>query len=389
VGPEAGLGALRELVAALGGAIEQAQGAPEGWVARGRVLLFLGDLDGALDDARRALALDPTLRAGRLLRAHALLARHGEALAQVDDEEYGIPDGSWGRLAALRGLLEGAVREAREAHPGALLALEAGADRDEQVRCVLVEAAAATFLELRSDRAKDLLERAFAAFRHEEYAVSLALMAESDDEARFWHVRAVELAPGYEVAWRLLGDFKARADRDLQGAIADYTEALALRPEDVVSRLNRAVRSAQLGRFPEALADLERALATRDSVVGRRVRAKVFAKAGDRLTALDDLDRALAYDPTDARTWHLRAHVLADAGDVPAALASYSLAITLEPRLALAWAQRGALRLRQGDAVGAAGDLAEALRVADREWSYRATISDLLTQARARAGARR
>ncbi len=124
-------------------------------------------------------------------------------------------------------------------------------------------------------------------------------------------------------AWMMAGD-AARA-------YASATLAATLSPDDPDLLIERAVAGATLGRFPEVVDDLTRAL----DLDPRRADALVYRAAAQRHLerldlAADDIDRAFALDP-----------------DSPEALL-----------------ERGILRQRTGDLRGARGDWQRAAELA-------------------------
>ncbi|MXP63685.1 tetratricopeptide repeat protein [Roseomonas sp. M0104] len=124
-------------------------------------------------------------------------------------------------------------------------------------------------------------------------------------------------------AWMMLG-----APERAYGA---STLALTLRPDDPSLLVDRAVAAASLGRYAEALQDLDHAIAEDDS----RPDSWVF-----RAAALRHLDRA------------------------DEAMRDVQHALGLEPRHAEALLERGILRQLKGDAAGARADWQETIRVA-------------------------
>ncbi|MFN6954767.1 MAG: hypothetical protein ACK4PG_08230 [Acetobacteraceae bacterium] len=168
-----------------------------------------------------------------------------------------------------------------------------------------------------------------------ERCTALALMALGQPErgaARLEALAARSAAPPAERAglyaeavqgWMLAGD----AGR----AYAAATLGLSLLPEDAGLLLDRALAAGSLGRYPEALSDL---------------------------------DRVLAADPRRAEAWAFRAAALRRMDRAADALAAADHALALDPDHAEALLERGILRQAAGDAEGARGDWLRLLRVA-------------------------
>jgi len=85
-------------------------------------------------------------------------------------------------------------------------------------------------------------------------------------------------------------------------AVRDFDRALELEPGLVEAALNRGLLHHQARRFPEAVADLNRALSGgyRPAVVCYDL-AVVHLAAGDRRAAREFAARAVGYDPDDEK----------------------------------------------------------------------------------------
>jgi tetratricopeptide (TPR) repeat protein len=106
----------------------------------------------------------------------------------------------------------------------------------------------------------------------------------------------------------------ARAsDGDLEGALADFTEAVKLNPNSAAALQDQAsVLAERLGRDREALAPLDRLLQLYpDFAQARGARAVVRARLGRRDDALDDLRRARELDPDGGAVLYQAATVYA------------------------------------------------------------------------------
>ncbi|MCW5729799.1 MAG: tetratricopeptide repeat protein [Alphaproteobacteria bacterium] len=102
-----------------------------------------------------------------------------------------------------------------------------------------------------------------------------------------------------------------------------FTSALAMQPDHVDLLIDRARASAALGRFVEAL---------------------------------PDLDRAVGLDPRRADAYAYRASARRQSGDAAGALADAETALKIDPREIEALLERGILRAAKGDRAGARAD---------------------------------
>jgi len=109
------------------------------------------------------------------------------------------------------------------------------------------------------------------------------------------------------------------------------TLALTLRPDDPSLLVDRAVAAAALGRYAEAL---------------------------------QDLDQAVARDGSRPDTWVFRAAALRHLDRTDEAMHDIEHALSLQPHHAEALLERGILRQLKGDAAGARADWQETIRVA-------------------------
>lgn len=130
-------------------------------------------------------------------------------------------------------------------------------------------------------------------------------------------------------AWQMAGD-AARA----YGAA---TQALVLTPDDPELLVDRAAAAGSLGRFREALEDLDRALALHPD----RAEALVFRAAAhrqlDRMAeAARDVERALAIEPDNAEALLERGILRQLGGDAAGARADWERTIRVAPESAAA-----------------------------------------------------
>ncbi|MBN9121300.1 MAG: tetratricopeptide repeat protein, partial [Planctomycetes bacterium] len=204
-------------------------------------------------------------------------------------------------------------------------------------------------------------------------------------------------------------------------ALADYTEAIRLNPDETAARCCRANIWASKGEWKKAVADLDEVIRRRpdlttvnDSVrpdglaryttvdgpapAGEvyRLRGQFRMRAGDVTGGASDFTEAIRIDPKNAAAFAERAgafmvmghpdHALSDLdralelvpnahvhtdralvrllkGKLDAALADCDTAVRLDPTCARAFQQRGALRLMKGDTDGALKDLNETVRL--------------------------
>ena len=220
--------------------IENQPDSAEDYNYRGEVKLTKGDLDGALADFNKAVALNPSLIVAcdnRVRVEHAKVERN-KTLA-----------GTWEKFGSIKkaeGDLEGALagyNKAIELNP---------------------ELATAFNSRGRVKRAKKDLDGALADF----------------DEA-------IELKPDLAAAYSNRGGAK-QAKGDLAGAIADYSRAIELKPDLAAAYNNRAGAKRAKGDLDDALADYNKAIELKPDS------AQIYKNRSEAKRAKGDLDGANA-----------------------------------------------------------------------------------------------
>ncbi len=132
----------------------------------------------------------------------------------------------------------------------------------------------------------------------------------------------VEQLPQEAAVWSNRGNVRVRQN-NLDGAVADYSEAIALAPTEPDPYLNR-------GAVWEAMGQWEK--------------------------AIDDYNQVLQIDPDDPAAYNNRGNAEAGQNDWELAIADYQAAITLQPSFSLAYGNY-ALALYQ------AGDTAKSIQI--------------------------
>ncbi|TIO74787.1 MAG: tetratricopeptide repeat protein [Mesorhizobium sp.] len=114
---------------------------------------------------------------------------------------------------------------------------------------------------------------------------------------------------------------------DIDHAITDMTEVLALDPTYVPAFTNRAIAWESKGDFERAVADYTRAIAlTPDDANLYADRARALNKKGEHDRAIVDCDKAIDIDPANEMAYGVRGVVWEDKGDAVRAQADYDKA---------------------------------------------------------------
>jgi len=163
---------------------------------------------------------------------------------------------------------------------------------------------------------------------------------------------------------------------DAAGSIGPLTDALAQivadqkNPKDILFTRSRAF--FELGRYEDALADLDRVIAidpTYDHALNNRGVANLALGAYEQ--GVSDLTAAIALKPDDALAYRNRSGAYYDLRKLDLAIADANIAIARDSRDPLGYVVRGNARDRKGDFDGALSDYGLALKLSPQNsWAY-------------------
>ena len=155
--------------------------------------------------------------------------------------------------------------------------------------------------------------------------------------------------------------------KDLDGAIADYTEAIRLRPNLAFAYNNRGNAKTYKGDIDGGIADYTEAIRLNPNEVIYYVsRAQSRFDKGDFDGTIADFTEAIRLNPTHASYYLNRGIASRKRGYTDRALADFTEAIRLDPKYGRAYVNRGVIREGQGDLSGATADYTEASRLDPR-----------------------
>ncbi len=302
---------------------------------RGSNRIALGDPFGGFLDASAAIAANPRLGFGYLVRANALW-RLGALPAALGDLEHVIRlDGD----------------EARAWLWTAWFRFHAG-EPDEALAAI--------------DQALVLAPKSPVAF---SYRGALLARAGDAEGARSAMRRALELDPSDPVMWRESGELRLILG-DVAGALAHAERARVLATADDDSE---PWGEALMTRVLLARGDADAALATADAALRRwpydvdirHTRGRVLAALGRHEEARAEVVRAIRGRPGDPDLWTTLGDALVALGRIDEALAAHDRAIALDYRGDPAVINpRGEARVLAGDAAGAEADHTRAIEIA-------------------------
>jgi len=151
----------------------------------------------------------------------------------------------------------------------------------------------------------------------------------------------------------------------VKNALRDYDKAILANPWNVTAFADRGLLLSRYeNQYDLAIADFSQALSlSPDNVAILTLRGDTFAVQGKYPEAFVDLDRAVSLSPRTAEVYVHRASAFAGQGLTDKALKDYGQALAIDPDNVDALANRGALHATSGDARAAIVDIDAALRI--------------------------
>ncbi len=146
-------------------------------------------------------------------------------------------------------------------------------------------------------------------------------------------------------------------------AVTDYSAALALEPS-VTLYNNRGLEQVALGNLDAAVADFTQAIALGPEFPGPYLlRGNAYADKGEFDKALADLAEAIRLDPEFAGSWFDRGNVYLRSGALDDALADFNRVVELDPDFSAVYFQRGNVHVQLGQWDAAIAEYSAALRI--------------------------
>lgn len=172
--------------------------------------------------------------------------------------------------------------------------------------------------------------------------------------------QAIAANPSYASAYLNRANIQFNAGRYAE-AIPDYDKALELNPREAKAWSNRGGAKAALGQTEEALKDLDKALELepnyRDALSNR---ALVRYNAKQYQGAIEDADAFLRLRSDNADIMNLKAMALMELGKMPEAEQTFGQAIQINPRQGIFYLNRSFLYSRMGNKGKALNDALKA-----------------------------
>jgi tetratricopeptide (TPR) repeat protein len=146
-------------------------------------------------------------------------------------------------------------------------------------------------------------------------------------------------------------------------AIADFTEAIRLNPDNAKIYFNRAITYNTIGNPEKAIADLDRViLAHPDQANAYFNRGNSYGTLGNFPKALENYNQAIILDANNPLVYLNRGVIYWVLEDYQKAIADYDQAIVLDPRYALTYNNRGLVYQKLADFPQAIKNFNQAIR---------------------------
>jgi tetratricopeptide (TPR) repeat protein len=214
----------------------------------------------------------------------------------------------------------------------------------------------------------------------------VALSACAWRQASFWKdsetlwTRALASTSGNYEAHNGLG--RALAHRgETTAAIAQYEEALAIKPDYVDAHNNLGNVLADRGQMRAAMGQYRAALQTKpDDAEAHNNLGLAMADLGNMDAGIEHYEKALAAKPDFAEAHYNLANALASRGHLDSGMAHYRAALRARPDFAEAHNNLGTLLARRGQTEEAIAQFREALAIAPEFASARENLAAVLAR---------
>jgi tetratricopeptide (TPR) repeat protein len=191
------------------------------------------------------------------------------------------------------------------------------------------------------------------------------------DHAIADYTKAIELSPDDADAFRSRGLVYNEKD-DYEHALADFNKSIAIDPRQVKSYSGRGESYNGLSKYDEAIADYTKAIALDpkdDDAYNRR--GWTYKNKHDYDRAIADFTKAIELNPTRALYFKNRAETHGNLKDYNRAIADLTKAIELNPQYATAYSDRGYYYTETVDFDRAIADLNKAIELnPQKAWFY-------------------
>jgi tetratricopeptide (TPR) repeat protein len=147
-------------------------------------------------------------------------------------------------------------------------------------------------------------------------------------------------------------------------AIADFTQAIRLDPDNAEGYLERGIAYDSKGDYDRAIADYNQAIRLNpDYYTAYNNRGDAYGGKGDYDRAIADYNQVIRLNPDIDAAFNNRGLVYKNKGDYDMAIADYTQAIRINPYYAIGFNNRGLAYYDKGDFDMAIADFTQAIRL--------------------------
>ncbi len=155
---------------------------------------------------------------------------------------------------------------------------------------------------------------------------------------------------------------KRAANGDMEGALSDFNEAIALNPTKATAFFNRGFLYNTSGQFEAAIHDFTDTIdLLPDYDEAYFQRGNSHRQLGEFQRSIQDYSQAIRLNPYCIKAYYKRADSRADLGDHVGALTDYSQVVMRLPKDANAYCQRGIFLSQSGELAKAVEDFSAAI----------------------------
>jgi len=177
------------------------------------------------------------------------------------------------------------------------------------------------------------------------------------------YTQAIRLDPDNTKSYFERGNVYDRQG-DYEKAIADFSQAIKLNPNFPTIYTSRGISYSNKGDHDRAITDHTEAIRLDpNSAIIYSNRGLAYKRKGDNNRAIADFTEAVRLDINYAFAYFIRGEIYKDKGDNDKAIADYTQAIQSNPNYAVAYNNRGMVYYKKGDNDRAIADFSQAIQL--------------------------
>lgn len=216
-----------------------------------------------------------------------------------------------------------------------------------------------------------------AYYNAREYAAAMRML-----ERAVAHLPATACSEGAAQIFFRLGWLYQMSGNHLTQAVAAYTRAIALNPNNPVAYYNRGIAHAEQGSLAQAISDYTHAIDLDPKYIAAYYhRALARYEQGDLAGAIADYNSVLLLDPADAKVYASRGMARYSQGDLAGAFTDFDRTLLLYRDLTVAYVNRGIAHYLRGDRQRALADF-ERARALTRDPQHQKRLNERIAELR-------